>query len=153
MKRLSGVKNKMKKGGTLLFTMLTFITWAQLPQQMNYQAVVRNSNGQPVANNSNIKMRFTIHDNSVSGAVVFQETATVASNSLGLVTYVIGSSSNLGAVNCGSANKFLQVEVDVTGGNNYIDMGTTQLLSVPYALYANDAASVKQAKTLLYLSH
>ena len=147
------MKKQMKALFSILITVVVMSAWAQIPQQMNYQAVVRDSNGQPVANNSNIKIRFTIHDVSISGVAVFQETATVASNLLGLVTYAIGSSNNLAIVNWSSASKFLQVEVDITGGSNYVDMGTTQLLSVPYAFYANDAATVKQAKTLMYLSH
>jgi hypothetical protein len=132
------MKKQMKALFSILITVVVMSAWAQIPQQMNYQAVVRDVNGQPVAN-SNVKMRFTIHDVSTNGAAVFQETATVASNLLGLVTYAIGSSNNLAIVNWSSASKFLQVEVDITGGSNYVDMGTTQLLSVPYALYAAES--------------
>ena len=124
----------------------------QVPEGINYQAVVRNSSGQIVANTS-IKVRLTIHDASISGATVFQETKTLSTNPLGLITTIIGSSGGLSLVDWSSNSKYLQVEIDLSGGSNFIDMGTTQLVSVPYALYAKDAASVKAAKTLLYLSH
>lgn len=126
----------MKHTLTPLLLLLTLSALAQSPHLINYQAVVRNSSGLPVTNNSNIKMRFTIHDAIPTGALVFQEVATLASNPFGLVTYAIGSSGTLASVNWGSGAKYLQVELDINGGTNYTDMGTTQLLSVPYALYA-----------------
>jgi hypothetical protein len=129
----------MKYKSLLVALVCWFTLSAQIPQQMNYQAVVRNASGLPVINNSNIKMRFTIRDGIPTGAVVFQEIATLSSNTFGLVTHAIGSSGNLAGVTWGSGAKYLQVETDVAGGTNYTDMGTTQLLSVPYALYAENA--------------
>jgi hypothetical protein len=72
---------------------------------------------------------------------------------IGQGTAAIGTFSN---INWGSGSKFLQVELDAAGGNNYIDLGTQQMMSVPYALYSNSAGEVKSKgsnpKTLIYTS-
>ena len=126
-----------------LFAILMFtsvLMRAQSPQQLNYQAVVRNAQGQPVTTGT-VSMRFTIHTDSATGASVFQEVHHPSPNQFGLVNLGVGSlSGNLATVNWGSGPKFLQVELDAAGGTNYSDMGTTQLLSVPYALYAANSA-------------
>src|ERR1043165_1248897 len=115
--------------------MLVIGAMAQVPQKMNYQAIVRNVAGQPLPGGTNVTVRFTIHDGSPTGTVVFSETNTAVTNQFGLITQVIGGTSNLSAVNWASGAKYLQVEVDPAGGSNLVDMGTSQLLSVPYALY------------------
>lgn len=132
----------MRKIKTVVFlTLLHCLCFSQAPQGLNYQAVVRSANGQ-IVNASLVSMRFTIHDGSSGGAAVFQETQTVTTNQFGLVSVVIGSVNNgLASVNWGGGNKFLQVELDVAGGSNFIDMGTTQLMSVPYALFAGNSAA------------
>lgn len=109
---------------------------AQAPQQFNYQAIVRNTSGTPVANNTAVTLRFTIHDSNASGTSVFTETQNTTANQFGLVNVQIGSVNNLTPVNWGSGAKFLQVEVDVNNSGTFTDMGTTQILSVPYALHA-----------------
>ncbi len=132
----------MKKNVLLSVLLLLFaaITFAQAPQLLNYQAVVRNAGGQPVTTGT-VKLRFTIHDGTAGGATVFQEVQSATPNQFGLVTASIGSvNNNLATVNWGGGAKHLQVEIDITGGTNYTDMGTTQLLSVPYALYAANSA-------------
>src|SRR5204862_12830 len=123
---------------SLLVILLTIVSaaMAQIPQQMNYQAVVRNNAGQPLPGGTNVTVRFKIHDGTPGGVVVFQETNTAVTNQFGLITQVIGGTSNLNAVSWGSGAKYLQIEIDPTGGNTFADMGTSQLLSVPYALYA-----------------
>ena len=123
-----------------ILMLTSFIMKAQSPQQLNYQAVVRNAQGQPVTTGT-VSMRFTIHSDSANGASVFQEVHHASPNQFGLVNLGVGSlSGNLATVNWGSGSKFLQVELDAAGGTNYSDMGTTQLLSVPYALYAANSA-------------
>lgn len=119
----------------LLLIGFTVFLSAQAPNQLNYQAVVRNNAGLVVANTS-VGIRFTIHDLTANGNQVFQESQTVGTNQFGLVSTRIGSSGNLATVNWSNGAKYLQVEVDVNGGSNYTDMGTTQLASVPYALFA-----------------
>src|SRR6476469_9784164 len=114
---------------------------AQAPQQINYQGVARNSVGSVIAN-QNISVRLSIRDGSPSGAVVYRESRTLRTNSFGLFVTAIGSpgatstTGSLGTVSWASSIKFLQVEMDPTGASNYIDMGTSPLLSVPYAMYA-----------------
>lgn len=132
----------MKKNVLLsvLLLLLAVVSYAQAPQLLNYQAVVRNTSGQPVTSGT-VKLRFTIHDGTSGGPTVFQEVQTATPNQFGLVTASIGAvNNNLATVNWGGGAKHLQVEVDITGGTNYTDMGTTQLLSVPYALYAANSA-------------
>ena len=113
---------------------------AQAPQAFPYQAVARNSIGN-LLSNQNISVRFSILEGSNVGMVVYKETQNTTTNSLGLFNVNIGQgtveSGIFSAINWGSGSKFIQVELDVAGGNTYTVMGTTQLLSVPYALYAH----------------
>ena len=127
---------------SLLAIAITFcnVTMAQSPQKMNYQAIVRDALGNPLPGGTNVSVRFQIHDGSAGGAVVFQESNTAVTNQFGLITQIIGGTGNLASVNWGAGPKYLQVEIDVTGGSNYVDMGTSQLISVPYALYAANSA-------------
>lgn len=115
---------------------------AQSPQAIPYQAVARNTGGSLIINQA-ISLRFTIHQLTSNGVIVFQETQTANTNSLGLFNVNIGSGTTLSgtfnSIDWSNGSKFLQVEFDPSGGTSYIDMGTTQLLSVPYALYAEKA--------------
>jgi hypothetical protein len=120
---------------------------AQAPQLINYQAIVRNGGGQPVAGGTVVSLRFTIHDVTANGTTVFTETQRDTANQFGLVTAKIGSQNNLALVNWGTGDKYLQVELDPTGGSNFTDMGTQQLLSVPYALFAANSAQGPQGPT------
>jgi len=122
-----------------------FTASAQAPQLINYQAVVRNAAGQPLANHTIISMRFTIRE--ISGTVDFVETQTDTVNQFGLVETKIGSLGNLAIVDWSNGAKYLQVEMDPTGGNNFAEMGTAQLLSVPYALFAANSAAGPQGPT------
>lgn len=126
---------------TAMLSLFVTVLWAQVPQKINYQAVVRDASGQPLPNGTNVTVRFQIHDGSIQGPVVYQETVNAVTNQFGLITTAVGTSGNLATVSWGSAPKYLQVEVDPNGGNNYTDMGTSQLLSVPYALFAANSAN------------
>ncbi len=127
------------------FTLLTIICvlslsiQAQTPQSISYQAVARNNTGTLISNR-NVGLRFSIHTNSSSGTVVYQETQQKTTNAFGLFTANIGlGTPTIGlfnSINWENGSKFLQVEIDTTGGTTYTDMGTQQLLSVPYALNA-----------------
>jgi hypothetical protein len=124
----------MKKNILLIIALIACTgTFAQAPQQLNYQAIVRNAQGQPVANTT-VNFQFQIHDGSQSGNVVFTETDTAYTNQFGLATVQIGSGTPLSGIGWGTGAKYLQVGVDITGGVNFVTMGTSQLLSVPYAL-------------------
>lgn len=124
---------------------------AQAPSQINYQGVARNSLGS-VLSDQEVTLRLTIRESSSEGAVVFQETRKLRTNRFGLFTVAIGSSGatattgRLQSVNWASGGtKFLQVEMDPNGGTSFLNMGASQLLSVPYAMYASSAAPVGTA--------
>jgi len=105
---------------------------AQAPALIPYQSVARNASGQPLANAA-LEVRFTMHDETATGTSVWQELQTVTTSSLGLFTAQLGSSVPLTAVNWANGAKFIQVEIDL--GQGFVDMGTQQMVSVPYALH------------------
>lgn len=111
----------------------------QVPQALNYQAVARTATGLIIPAQP-ISVRFIILDGSVNGTALYQETHSATTNNFGLFTLAIGNGSpvngSFSTINWGSGDKFLKVEISATGGTNYQLQGTTQLLSVPYALYA-----------------
>ena len=130
----------MKKIYILAFMLLAIVTLkAQAPQSIPYQAVARNAAGNLIAGR-NVALRFTIHDVTSGGTVVYRETQSTATNALGLFSVNIGAGTpvtgTFAGINWGSGAKFAQVEIDTANGSNYVDMGTQQLMSVPYALYA-----------------
>ncbi|HEU5165063.1 MAG TPA: hypothetical protein VFU29_05960, partial [Chitinophagaceae bacterium] len=131
----------MKKLLTLTTMLFVCILMnAQTPQGLNYQAVARTADG-VIIPTQNIGVRFSILEGSVTGAVVYSETHTVVTNSYGLFTLAIGKgipvASTFANINWASGtDKFLKVEIAPAGGSNYQLQGTTQLLSVPYALYS-----------------
>jgi len=132
----------MKKLITILTLLLiSQVLHAQAPQATSYQAVIRNSSGN-VLSNQLVKVRFSIHDSAANGSVVYQETQTPTTNAQGLINLFAGKgvavTGTFAGINWGSKSKFLQTEIDIAGGNNYTDMGTMQLMSVPYALYSNN---------------
>jgi hypothetical protein len=117
----------------LLFLSIHILTaGAQAPELINWQSVVRNASG-AVSANQNISLRFSIHDGSSTGAIVYQETISKTTNAFGLATHAIGSGSvvqgTMAGIAWGGGTKYLQVELDITGGSSYTDMGSSQLLS------------------------
>ena len=131
----------MKQFLFILLISLPLSIWAQSPQQFNYQAVARNAAGNILAN-QNIAVKLSIRDASATGTIQYSETRAVTTNQFGLFTISIGSggttaaTGSMSAVTWASGNKYLQVELDPAGGSSFLNMGTSQLLSVPYALYA-----------------
>lgn len=129
----------MKRILLLSALFITFLITAQVPQGISYQAIALNGSGNPVVS-SNVGIRLSVLDNSASGTVLYTETHTKTTSAQGLFNLVIGqgtpTSGTFSAINWGTNSKFLKVEVDAAGGTNYVLVGTTQLLSVPYALYA-----------------
>jgi uncharacterized membrane protein (UPF0136 family) len=130
----------MKKIITLSLLFITFLSFGQVPQGISYQAIALNSSGNPVVS-SNVSLRLSILDTSISGTVLYSETQLRTTNAQGLFNLVIGQgtlvSGVFNTINWGTNAKFLRVEMDATGGTNYALVGTTQLLSVPYALAAD----------------
>jgi hypothetical protein len=132
----------MKKIYILLsLCLIHFITQAQAPQGIPYQSVIRNGSGALLINQS-VNLRFSIHDSTALGTIVYQESHTSTTSNLGMVILSIGQGTpvigTFSAINWGSGAKFMQVELDAAGGNNYIDLGTQQMMSVPYSLYAGN---------------
>jgi len=131
----------MKKIITLLFVCIGLSTFAQTPESFKYQAVVRDVSG-TLLNNQAVGLRISIIENSVSGPSVYTETFNLSTNDYGLANISIGTgniqSGVFSSINWGSSTHYIQVELDPTGGSNYQLVGTSQLLSVPYALYAKN---------------
>ncbi len=113
--------------------------FAQTPQAISYQAIARNATGVVLASQS-VGIKISIHSGSATGTVEYSETHHDTTNLFGLFTLQIGNGTPItgtfSGIDWSIGNKFLQVELDAAGGTTYSDMGTTQLLSVPYALYA-----------------
>lgn len=126
---------------TLMLCLFVYLSaYAQAPQAFPYQAVVRNASGDIISNQL-VSLRFSILQGSSSGIVLYQEKHTVTSTSLGLCNVNIGEGTVLSGVfssiNWANGAKYIKVDLDALGGNNFVTMGASQLLSVPYALYAN----------------
>ena len=129
------MKTKLPLLALLLFFAASLM--AQAPQQMNYQAVVRDNSGNIVAASTTVAIRFSIHDLTPTGSVVFTETQNTTTNAHGLVNLQIGSINSLGTVNWATGAKYLEVEANINNAG-FATMGTSQLISVPYALYAGN---------------
>ncbi|MEP6612044.1 MAG: hypothetical protein ABJA76_09175 [Mucilaginibacter sp.] len=142
----------MKKIFTLV-CMVWFVAgaFAQAPPKMSYQAVVRNSSNQVVANQT-VGMQISILQGSVSGTAVYVETQAPVTSSSGLVAIVIGTgtvvSGSLATIDWANGTYFIKTETDPTGGSTYTITGTSQLLSVPYALSAGTSGKAGTADTL-----
>jgi hypothetical protein len=132
----------MKKLFTLLAFAITLITAAQAPQGFNYQATARNNTGQLLLNQS-VLVNFKILQNSDTGPVVYSENQTATTDDLGYINLVVGqgtaTTGTFAGINWASGTYYLGIELNT--GSGYVAMGTTQLLSVPYALYANTSGS------------
>jgi len=139
----------MKKLFTILVAvLLTATVWAQAPQKMSYQAVIRNNNNSLVVN-TNVGMQISILQYSVSGTPVYIERQFPTTNANGLVTFEIGAgtvvSGNFSTINWTNGPYFVKTETDLNGGANYTITGTNQLLSVPYALNASSAKNANNS--------
>ena len=140
----------LKTKAILILTLLafSFSAFSQAPNLLNYQGVARNSVGNPLPNQS-MKLRLSVHNLLPSGTVVYSEIRPITTNLGGLFSVQIGSagatstSGTIAGVNWLVGDKYLQVELDPASNNNYLDIGTVQLVSVPYAFAAGSAATVK----------
>lgn len=116
------------------------VVGAQTPGKMSYQAVVRNSSNQLVTNHS-VGVRISILQGSANGSSVYSETQTTSTNANGLISIEIGDNASLNAVDWSNGPFYIKTETDPSGGANYSISGTSQLLSVPFALYALSSGS------------
>ena len=137
----------MKKPLYLLLIALLIckISWAQAPEKFNYQAVIRDNTGELLIN-QDISLQISILEGSTTGSVIFSEVHNETTNAYGIVNIEIGNiSGDLSSLSWESGDKFLKIEIDA--GSGFTDLGTVQLLTVPYALYADIADSAKIAAT------
>ncbi|MBK7469149.1 MAG: tail fiber domain-containing protein [Saprospiraceae bacterium] len=129
----------MKKLSIIFFTLLISIGVFAQPSRMSFQAVIRNTNGQLVSN-STVGIRLQILKGSEFGSAVFVENHFISTNANGLASFEIGGGSNvfgsIATIDWASGPYFLKTETDPNGGTNYSIIGTSQMLSVPYALFA-----------------
>ena len=134
----------MKKLLTLFLLVAFTSVYAQPPQGFNYQAVARDASG-VIIDNQLIGLQISLLQGSASGSSVYTETHSVTSNSLGLLNLVVGEGLSVAgsfmAIDWANGPYFIEISMDITGGTNYVLMGTQQLMSVPYALYGLNAGT------------
>jgi trimeric autotransporter adhesin len=132
-----------------LFVCIT--VFGQAPQLFHYQGVMRQPSGEPVANKK-ISLRISILDGTATSKIVYTETQSTQTNGSGMYTLAIGSgnviSGSMKAINWGDGNKFISIGIDTDNGNRYTSIGTSQLLSVPFALYAASGPGVASKESL-----
>lgn len=130
---------------TIVLFQLSFCLFAQVPQKMSYQAVVRNDKDSLLANQS-VNVRISILQGNALGEAVYIETQSVMTNKNGLMTLEIGEGSiidgNFHQIDWGNGPYYIKSEIDPRGSYNYTITSTQQLLSVPYALYSENAGNV-----------
>jgi hypothetical protein len=143
------MKNQIFRQSLLFFFCLltsSIFLLAQAPQGIPYQAIARNASGVAISNTA-VKVRFSIRDSIATGAIKYQETHNPTTSALGLFSVNVGMgivvSGTFSGINWGKNAKFLQVELDPAGGANFTDLGTTQMMSVPYALFAGSISSLE----------
>jgi len=124
---------------SFLFTLIGLAIFAQAPKAFNYQLIVRNADGE-ILQNESVGIRISIHDDLAVGPIIYQEEFDVISNQFGLVNLEIGTGTpSLGSfdgIDWSSNEKFIETEISQGSGTSYVAMGTSQLLSVPFALYS-----------------
>jgi len=129
---------------TVLLTAIMFLPQqasAQTPQKISYQAVIRNNSGVIVANHA-VGVKISILKGSSTGTPVYSQTQTQTTDSSGLISIEIGGGTGFNTIAWANDAYFAKTEVDPAGGSNYSIMGTSQFLSVPYALQANTSSGV-----------
>jgi hypothetical protein len=135
----------MKRLYTIIVAVLLSATsFAQVPEKMSYQAVVRDAAGELVSDQS-LGMRISILQTTTTGTAVYVETHTPSSNINGLVSIEIGTGStsdDFSTIDWSADLYFIKSEIDLTGSDSYSITGTSQLMSVPFALHAKVAESV-----------
>jgi hypothetical protein len=138
---------KLKKIIYLFLIIISGKSFASVPQEFLFQAVVRNASGQIQANKA-IKTQVSIHVGSLNGDVLYTETHTITTSADGLATMKVGkgvpaANSNFASLDFATNNFFLRCRVDINGGNNFVLLSAVQLMSVPYAFHAEIVDSVR----------
>ncbi len=135
---------KILSVGLLIVSLLCSTTFAQSPEKMSYQAVIRDAEHYLISN-QDVALRLQIIQRTVNDSVIYKETHLVTTNAIGLVSLEIGSGDVsfgvFNAIDWGNGTYFVKTEIDPTGETLYTITDTSQLMSVPYALHANTAES------------
>ncbi len=122
--------------------------FAQVPQKFNYQGIARDTKGNPMAQ-QRMTLKLTVLPTADATTGEYEEIQTVTTNEFGLYTLQIGNGTpvtgEMKTVKWETGNKYIKVAIDPKGGNDFVDAGTNQLLSVPYAIYADKAGMAKNA--------
>ena len=143
MKTINNIFKTVLLISAIVFSISSF---AQAPNKMSYQAVIRDASNNLVANQS-VGVRISILKGSASGSSVFVETHSATTNANGLVSVEIGNGTNvsgsISGINWGTDAYFIKTETDPTGGTSYSISATNQLLSVPYALSSKSATNME----------
>ncbi len=133
---------------TLLMGVLFISTTAQVPQAFKYQMVVRDNSGE-ILQNQSVGIWVSIRDVAADGTILYREIFTETTNQFGLVNLEIGTGSPVfgifSLIDWGTHSKFIEIEIDHEGGNNYVSLGTSQIISVPYALYSEKTKNTDDA--------
>ena len=134
----------MKRNYTLLlFLLATVSILAQTPEKMSYQVILRDASN-TLLTNQEVGMQISILQTTITGTAVYIETQTATTNINGLVSIAIGSgtsSNNFSAIDWSAGPYFIKTETDPSGGSSYTITGTSQIMSVPFALYAKNSGS------------
>ncbi len=138
---------------TIFALIITLTGFAQSPESFNYQAVVRDGGGAVLANQT-VGVRITLHQTTATGTIAYRETFSPTTNAFGLINLAIGTGTVVSGVfaniDWSAGPYFVEVAIDPAGGTSYVAMGTSQLLSVPYALYAKNGFFKKTTNGIHY---
>lgn len=136
---------------SLLFACSGILSAQQIPDAISYQGIIRNLDGTIVPNQP-VTMRFTISENTSTGNQIYRERHTTATNEFGLIILQIGRGQadfgSFPAIAWAANPKFLKVEVDPAGGNSFIELGSEELKSVPFAFAARTVTQPPALNTL-----
>ena len=123
----------------------TLCGFAQIPSEFNYQAVIRDDSENLIVN-KDVSLKISILDETETGLVLYSETHVITSNFYGMININIGGGTpvlnSFSDIAWGSGAKFLKVELDITGGSDYSEVGISALSSVPFANHANTASGL-----------
>lgn len=132
----------MKKISIILLFFISLHIFGQVPPPyINYQGLARDNSGNPII--GAVGLKFDLHQTTAGGTNVFSETHSATTNAFGIFNVQIGKNnpSSFALINWGTNDFFLEVSMDPLGGTSYTTIGTQQLVSVPYALYAKSAGN------------
>jgi hypothetical protein len=134
------IEEEMMYARIIIIFFFPIFAIAQAPQKINFQSILRNSSGEVVGNRS-VSLKITILSGTINGSSVYSETHAKTTDASGLISIQIGNGTVISGIfaniDWGGASHFIKLEVDFSGGSNYVVLGTQELMSVPYALYAS----------------